>query len=163
MKIALGTTSKYKIAFIKKACQELDFKCEIVPTEVPSGIADQPLTSDETRLGSINRARAALERINRADAGLGIEVGYEKIDNSYNILCWATIFHNNNLVSCCSKPFPLPKFHDDIIKKGLYLGDHVRSFAALSNDLGHLKLANDIIYREPYIIDAVKQLIKRLI
>jgi len=162
MKIALGTISEYKIRFLKKVCDDLDFQCEIIPLAAPSGVSDQPLSSAETKMGSINRATAALEHINGADGGLGIEVGYEKLNGNYHILCWAAFVSANKSICCCSESFPLPKFHRDIIDAGSNLGDHVRTFAALSDDADHQKIANDLIYREPYITDAVRQVVKRL-
>ncbi|MFA5047822.1 MAG: DUF84 family protein [Patescibacteria group bacterium] len=161
MKIALGTTSEHKINFFKKVCQELNFPCEIISIEAASGVSDQPLTTGETKLGSINRAKAAWEKADNADSGLGIEVGYEKINGTYNILCWATFFSNNEALSCCSNPFPLPDFHHGILEQGLFLGDHVRTFVTRSDNSDQLKLAYDIVYREPYITDAIRQVINK--
>ncbi len=143
-------------------CKELGFACELIPFAVASGVSEQPITSDETKQGSINRAQAALGLEEDANVGLGIEVGYEKIDGRYNILCWATAVSGGEIISCCSTPFPMPEFHHDVVGKGLNLGDHVRTFRDMSYDPAHLRLAEDLIHREPYLMDAMRQIIEKL-
>lgn len=143
-------------------CKDLGFDCELIPFAVASGVSEQPITSDETKQGSINRARAVLELAPEAEVGLGIEAGYEKIDGRYNILCWATAVSGGEIISCCSTPFPMPEFHHDVVEKGLNLGDHVRTFRDMSYDPAHLRLAEDLIHREPYLMDAMRQIIEKL-
>lgn len=144
------------------ACQELGFDCDLLSFAVASGVSEQPLTSEETKQGSINRAQAALGLAPEAKVGLGIEAGYEKIGGRYNILCWATAILDGKVISCCSTPFPLPDFHHEVVEKGMYLSDHVRIFQNLSDDPAHLRLAEDLIHREPYLMDAMRQIINKL-
>jgi len=162
MKIALGTKSQHKIMYLGMVCKELGFACELVPFAVASGVSEQPITSDETKQGSINRAQAALELAPEANVGLGIEAGYEKIDGRYNILCWATAVSGSEIISCCSTPFPMPEFHHEVVEKGLDLSDHVRTFRDMSDDPVHLRLAEDLIHREPYLMDAMRQIIEKI-
>lgn len=160
MKIAVGTTSKHKLKFLQDLIEENKFEVETVPVEAQSLVSDQPLSSDETKQGSINRSMDALSKVNDADFGMGIEVGYELIDGKYNILCWTTLINAGQINSFCSEPFPLPDFHHKILTQNLFLGDHVRIFEAQSGDPGYKKLAWDIIYREPYIKDSLNKAIK---
>ncbi|UFJ41605.1 DUF84 family protein [Brevibacillus humidisoli] len=70
MKIALGTTNQ-----AKRKAVVLATDTEPVCLSVPSGVADQPLSEEETIQGAINRAKHALDRMPDADVGLGLEGG----------------------------------------------------------------------------------------
>ena len=62
LKIAFGGTSEQKIGYLKEVLEELNIKAEIIPVKVESGITEQPMTSEETKTGSLNRAINALEK-----------------------------------------------------------------------------------------------------
>lgn len=158
MKIAVGTTASSKLKYIGEVCNDLDCSHDIFPVEVLSGVSEQPLTSEETRQGSVIRAENAIALVKEAEIGMGIEVGYEKINDRFAILCWVSVVDKNGKISSwCSTPFSLPDYHHDILEKGLFLGDYVRAFAEQSDDLEHQKLAFDIVHRRPYIVDALTQ------
>lgn len=92
MKIALGTTSKYKRSAVLKVLSELNQEVEIIACDVPSGISDQPNKAGETKLGSINRAQASMDKTPDADFGLGVEFGYEPTDDGkYKMVCFASV------------------------------------------------------------------------
>jgi len=76
--IAVGTTSLQKISYLKEVLKELKIKSIIKSVEVKSEVSNQPITSSETKTGSINRAKNALRKIENVDFALGIEVGYQK-------------------------------------------------------------------------------------
>lgn len=92
MKIAIGTTSGYKVNAIKRALGELDIDCEVMPVKVASHVSDQPKAGNETRTGAENRARAALQAAPSCDIGIGVEFGYEPVQGSYHMVCWASIY-----------------------------------------------------------------------
>lgn len=98
LKIALGTTSNYKINAVKKVLGELEVAAEIIPVKVDTGVSEQPKQKDETMTGSINRAQAALKATPTAEIGLGVEFGYEPINSEYRMICWASIADQHNLV-----------------------------------------------------------------
>lgn len=158
IKIIVGTTSEQKIGYVKDVLSELGVQTEIIPVEVDSGISSQPMTSEETRKGSFNRAKIALEKIPNSDYGLGIEVGYEiNSDNKYEIFCWSTIISiDGKIFSSKSNSFVLPKFHQDILKKGLYLGDFVREYFKTDSDQLNQIVAEDIRGRKPYIVSSLR-------
>ena len=76
--IAIGTTSPQKISYLKEVLRDFKIKAVITSVEVKSEVSDQPVTSGETKKGSIKRAKNALKEIKNADFSLGIEVGYHK-------------------------------------------------------------------------------------
>jgi len=86
-KIAAGTTSNQKISYLKEILNEFEVEYEIIPNEVESGVDSQPMTSYETKQGSINRAQRALNNSNEADFGIGIEAGYILDNDRYSIFC----------------------------------------------------------------------------
>ena len=110
--IAVGTTSEQKISYVKEILNEIDLPAEIKSVKAKSGVSEQPLTKEETKKGSLNRARNALKQIPEADIGLGIEIGYHKKKERYNMFCYASIIDKNNkIISCKSHEFNLPEFH----------------------------------------------------
>ena len=125
--IAVGTTSVQKIGYLKEVLRELGIKSIIKPIEVKSKVSEQPTTSNETKIGSINRAKHALKEIKDADFALGIEVGYHKyLKNKYEIFCWATVVDKQGYkISGQSYKFLLPEYHQKVLKSGKYLGHHL--------------------------------------
>ena len=127
--VALGTDSPAKITYLKKVLGRIKVKAKIVPIATGSGVSDQPITSAETKRGSLNRSKRALETAQKADFAIGIEVGYQKNrSGQYEILCWVTAADKELTVSQLSHSFPLPDFHQKFLKAGKFLGDHVRAY-----------------------------------
>jgi len=88
IKIAVGTMSELKLKFMKNVSGDIGLDVEFVPAKVPSSVSEQPITDEETKSGSINRAKLALKEVKDVQVGLGIEVGYHKNeDNRYEIFC----------------------------------------------------------------------------
>src|SRR3989344_5863018 len=111
--IAIGTTSTQKLEYLNELIKDVGLNIELKPIEVESGVSSQPLSEVETRNGSINRAKMALDKTASAECGLGIEIGYNKNKTGrYEIFCYASIRdRKNNVVSGKSHFFPLPNFH----------------------------------------------------
>ena len=157
LKIAVGTAYEQKINYLKKVLDNLNIKAEIISVKVKSGISLQLLTSAETKKGSIKRAKDALKKVDMADLGLGIEIGYEQnSQGKYEIFCWVTIIDKKgNQISAQSYRFLLPKFHQEILKKNQYLGDHVRDYYKNSDDKIIQYLGEIIRNRKPFITNAL--------
>ena len=157
LKIALGTAYEQKINYLKEVLDDIGVRAEIIPVEVKSGISSQPLTSAETKKGSINRAGEALRKINKVDLGLGVEIGYEQnSQGKYEILCWVTIIDKKgNQISAQSHRFLLPKFHQEILKKNQFLGDYVRDYYKNSDDKIIQCLGELIRNRKSFMINAL--------
>lgn len=157
MKIAVGTTSEQKIGYIKDVLAGLSIETDLESAEVKSGVEDQPVTSEDTKRGSLNRANGALEKNNDADIGLGIEVGYEKNDGRYEMLCWVSIVdHDGKTISFKSHQFPMPDFHTKTLDEGQYLADRVHDFHREGTDRAKARIRDILIYREPFIKTALE-------
>ncbi|MEI7741010.1 MAG: DUF84 family protein [bacterium] len=161
--IAVGTTSAQKISYLKEALDEIGIEASLKPIEVKSGVSEQPITSDETQEGSINRAENALKETLDADFSLGIEVGYHKgAKDKFEMFCWATILdRNGHRTSGQSHRFLLPEYHQDILGSGKYLGEHLNDYASKANDAAGVYIENMIRHRKPFIVSAIKDVLIR--
>ena len=74
-KIIIASRNPVKIEATRQGFQVMfpgeDFQIEGVST--PSGVSDQPMSSQETMTGATNRARAAQAQQPKADFWVGIE------------------------------------------------------------------------------------------
>lgn len=162
-KIAVGTTYEQKILFLKETLEEIGVMAEVLPTKVESGVSDQPVSEKETLTGSINRAKQALSNNPEADYAIGIEVGYNlNSNNKYEMFCSATIADREGfLETCFSSRFLLPNYHQNILKKKLYLGDFVRQYSEDKTDPITNYIRDFIIYRKFLIKEAVRNILLR--
>ena len=156
--IVVGTTSEQKLGYLKEILSELKIKATIKLIDVKSGVSDQPITTTETKKGSINRAKASLKEVKESDFAIGIEVGYHKYSNNkFEIFCWVTIVDKHgHRVSSQSHRFVLPEYHQSILNKGKYLGDHLDNYSKKANDQTSVYLDEMIRYRKPFIVNALR-------
>lgn len=161
MKIAVGTTSKQKLQFLEEVLRELSQVYSLESFEVSSGISDQPITSKETKQGSLNRAKAAILRSGEADFSLGIEVGYHpNSSGDYEMFCWATLVDKKgNRLSTRSHKLLLPTFHQNILKENKYLGEFVRQYLNENPDELSQQVGVVIRDRKPFIQTAIKSVL----
>lgn len=98
MTIFVGSTNQAKINAVKKAVQPHLSEAVIIPTEVTTGVNEQPKTDAETRQGAKNRAEAALKS-GLADVshkvsdalGIGLEGGiFEDAEGMWSTV-WACV------------------------------------------------------------------------
>ena len=85
---------------------------------VPSGVAEQPLSSAETLLGAQNRLQA-LKQQTRADYYVAIEAG---LDNDMTF-AWMLIEHNCKQGKARSASLMLPPAALQLLADGMQLGD----------------------------------------
>lgn len=161
MKIAVGTTSDQKLGYLREILDDLKITADLLPTEVPSGVPEQPISSDETKTGSINRAKGAMSKTDGADISMGIEVGYHPDDKGdYEMFCWVSIItKDGKCLSAQSHKLLLPPFHQDILKTNQYIGDHVQRFLAENPDEASQEIGNIIRFRKPFIEAAIRSVL----
>lgn len=158
MKIAIGTLSEQKLGYFSETLNEINIVASVFPIDAASGISDQPTSSKETRIGSVNRARFAFESCADADMAIGIEVGYHpNKNNDYKILCWVTLIDKSGKeLSAKSHNLLLPEFHQKILKGDKNLGDFVRQYINETTDPSLQELGEVIRSRKPFIQTALK-------
>ena len=156
-KIAIGTTYQQKINHFQDVLDELGIKAEMFPVKVESGAAEQPATLKETKKGAVNRSKRAIEKVERADFGVGIEVGYQKnTDGDFEMLCVTAISDINHSTYAVSGRLLLPKYHQKILKDGKYLGDYVAKFSEKAKTPEERHIGDLIRHRTDFIKNSAK-------
>ena len=164
LKIALGTTSQPKIAFLKSVLADIGIAAEIFPVSSDSGVTHQPRTEKEAKLGSVNRAKTALAQVPEADIGLGIEVGYEPIDGTLFMHGWTTIADRDGTTySEQSSTLELPKYFHQFLHdhEDDGVGFHVQEYKEKHGDNTWKAFAEIIQYREPFIKESIRNALLR--
>jgi inosine/xanthosine triphosphatase len=129
MKIAIGSTNPVKLRAARKVLRKLHPHAEFVALEVPSGVPGQPRGDKQTRLGAVNRARAARKAM-RADFGVGLEGGI--VENEFGTMtcAWCAIVDRAGRVGVGgSTNMQLPDEVAARVKRGDELGDAMDAFA----------------------------------
>jgi inosine/xanthosine triphosphatase len=90
---------------------------------VPSGVSHQPMTSEETRLGALNRARAARQAIPEADYWVGIEGGVESENGSLAAFAWVAVLSAEQTGQSRTGAFFLPPAVAELVRQGKELGE----------------------------------------
>lgn len=103
MHLFVGSTNPVKINAVTTAASETWSDVVVIGKDVPSGIAAQPFSDEETRIGARNRATSALDegvsqfktekqRIRAAEIlGVGLEGGVFKFDGELWSTVWAAV------------------------------------------------------------------------
>lgn len=160
MKIAVGTTSSQKIGYLEEVLKELELEFSLLPFEVSSEISNQPLSSKETKRGSINRAKKAFSVSTDCDFAIGIEVGFHpNKKGKYEMLCWSTIVDSKNKISSKSEKILLPDFYQNLIQKNEYLSDYVDQYLSKNLNTPYKYIATILKNRKPFIQTSVKTVI----
>lgn len=95
---------------------------EEIPVEVPSGVADQPRSDEETLTGTKNRVSNTSAAHPQADYWVGIEGGVEFLDEGLAAFAWVVIRAKGMEGKARSGAFFLPPAVQELIEKGVELG-----------------------------------------
>ena len=117
--IKVASANPAKIKAVASAFAEVfpDQDLDVQGIAVPSGVAAQPMTSDETLLGAINRVAALTEY--EADYRVAIEAG---LDAEFTF-AWMVIEHQGKIGKARSASLMLPPAALAELKQGKELGD----------------------------------------
>lgn len=128
--IAVASANPAKINAVK-LCFETNFAGQairVAGVAVPSGVAEQPLSSAETLLGAQNRLQA-LKQQTDADYYVAIEAG---LDNDMTF-AWMLIEHNGQLGKARSASLMLPPAALQLLAEGQQLGDAMDQLFGTTN------------------------------
>jgi non-canonical (house-cleaning) NTP pyrophosphatase len=84
-KVMMSTTSVLKHTAVSRAFRKVGISVQVDGMKVPSGVAEQPSTMDETYEGAMNRHRALKEQASDADYFVTIESGLHKIHANHSL------------------------------------------------------------------------------
>jgi len=134
--------------------------------DVPSGISDQPMTDAETKLGALNRAKAAYKEFELLHGkgpsfSLGLEGGVQLTpENELECFAWIAVFDGAKVGYSRTASFGLPpQIRDLVVNSGMELGHADDQVFGLSNSkqkggaVGHL--SKSVIDRATYYEHAV--------
>ena len=125
IRIIVASKNPVKIKAVKNGFEKMfpnqDF--EFISVSVPSGVADQPLSNNETFRGAKNRADNASKEIKDAHFYCGIEGGIEPMDNEMEAFAWVVVKSSDTYGKSRTATFFLPKQVIKLIKEGKELGD----------------------------------------
>lgn len=119
IKIRVASANPAKINAVTSAFAEV-FNHEVMDVQgiaVPSGVADQPMNSEETLLGAMNRVAALVNE--DADYRVAIEAG---LDGDFTF-AWMVIEHQGKIGKARSASLMLPPVALAELKQGKELGD----------------------------------------
>lgn len=125
----VGSTNPVKLNAARVALgQSLSVPAmEAVGLDVPSGVADQPMTSAETREGAINRVNACLEMADASskqqDWFVAIEGGVDVFEDGPATFAYVAIWHQEQWSVGRSANLPIPPRIYEALLAGEELGD----------------------------------------
>tara|TARA_R110001592_G_scaffold68488_3_gene209821 strand:- start:3975 stop:4505 length:531 start_codon:yes stop_codon:yes gene_type:complete len=160
--VVVASKNPVKIKCTEQAFKEV-FKNEALAftgINVPSNVADQPMSDKETLQGARNRAKNAQSANPKADYWIGIEGGIaETEEGEMQAFAWISIISKNQKGEARTATFTLPPKIAELIHQGIELGvadDMVfkRSNSKQSNGAVGI-LTHDLIDRAEYYRPAI--------
>lgn len=128
-RVVLGSTNPSKLSAVNLTFQQLQCPIELSGVKVPSGVADQPFSDQETMVGALNRARAAVTEAN-CDIGVGLEGGVEETPLGLFLCNWAAIATPTGEVAAGGGVrIHLPDEIANDVRQGRELGDVIDEWA----------------------------------
>ncbi|WP_018478754.1 inosine/xanthosine triphosphatase [Pontibacter roseus] len=117
-----------------------------LPVSVPSGVADQPMTEQETLAGAVNRVNKAQEAHPEAAFWVGIEGGVEEHAGELAAFAWVVVRSAAGIGKARSGTFYLPPVVAELVAQGMELGeadDMVFNKSNSKQDAGAIGLLTD--------------------
>lgn len=141
MRVVVGSTNAAKVDAVAEILKEYPHlaDAEVISVKTDSGVADQPMSLEETIRGAMNRARAT-----RGDAeyGIGIESGLMEVPNTksgYMDVCACAIFDGEefHLGLSSAWEFPDPEVMRTIVSGSMNLAQAINHHGLTKNpDIG---------------------------
>ncbi len=123
VRVVVASKNPVKIKAVEQVFASAGFDARIEGVSARSGVADQPMGSDETYLGACNRIEDIKLKHPDAHFWVGIEGGIEVIDGTMHCMAWIVISSKDLVGSSKVASFVLPKCVTDLVEQGSELGD----------------------------------------
>lgn len=128
MNIAIGTTNKAKIGAVEVIAKQVFEHAKFIYYKAPSGVSEQPMTTEETRQGAINRAKNTLAATDSA-LSFGLEGGVMEIEDSMYVCNWgALVLADGTVFTAAGAQIVLPEGIAREIRAGKELGPVMEAF-----------------------------------
>jgi inosine/xanthosine triphosphatase len=134
VKIVVGSLNPVKVSAAKLAiqqCFELS-SVECVAVNAPSGVAEQPMSSEATRLGAINRVKYCQQHY-QADYYLAMEGGVDELQDGPVTFAYVVIANQHLMSVGRSATLPLPPKVYRALQQGAELGPLMDSLFNTTN------------------------------
>ena len=159
--VVVASENPVKIEATRQGFERMfpDIEFEFHGISVPSGVADQPMSREETLQGALNRAQNAVLAKPEASYSIGIEGGIEEIDGRLEVFAWVVVQHETGIGRAQTGIFYLPDEVAQLIHAGKELGhaDDIvfgRHNSKQANGSIGL-LTDDVLTRTTYYVNAV--------
>ncbi|PWU23484.1 inosine/xanthosine triphosphatase [Candidatus Cerribacteria bacterium 'Amazon FNV 2010 28 9'] len=158
MYIAVGSTNQVKIHAVMAGVEHMWPTAQVEGFETSSGVSEQPMTDEETKIGSMNRAIQALNILEQVHGGtlfghdeiflgVGLEGGVDLTpDGLMNVVWCSVVDQKENMYSTSGARFVLPKIIADRISAGEEMGpvmDHLVKDANVKKKQGMIGVVTD--------------------
>ncbi|MFJ7953153.1 DUF84 family protein [Lysinibacillus sp. NPDC096418] len=128
MNIAIGTTNKAKIGAVEVIAKQFFEQAKFTYYKAPSGVSEQPMTTEETRQGAINRAKNTLA-VTDATLSFGLEGGVMEIEDNMYVCNWGALaVANGTIFTAAGAQIVLPEEIAREIRAGKELGPVMEAF-----------------------------------
>ena len=164
LQIIVASTNPVKINATKSAFSLVfpSHSIEIHGYSAESGVADQPISDEETFTGAQNRMKAIQAQYPDNDYYVGIEGGIEHLSDGSQAFAWVVIgSRSNQFGKARSASFQLPPGVSSLIRQGIELGiandqifglKHSKQKQGAVGILTHNLIDRQMLYERPVIL-----------
>ncbi len=160
-KVAVASKNPVKLNAVKEGFKLLfpDTEFSFEAVAAPSGVADQPMSDDDTYTGALNRVMYLSKNV-EADYWIAIEGGAQEKNDEYEVFAWVIVKSKmGKLVKEGSSTFFLPQAITKLMKEGKELA-HASDIVFNESQSGQKQgtigiLTNNVIDRTKYYVDPV--------
>jgi len=123
--LVIASTNPVKIQAAANGYRRLfpDAEVNVVTVSVPSKVAHQPLSDEETLRGALNRSSNARRVQPDADYWIGIEGGVQTLNDELAAFAWIVVQSATLVGKARTGTFFLPPAVADLIRQGKELGE----------------------------------------
>lgn len=123
--LVVASTNPVKIQAAVNCFQRLfpSSELNVIATSVPSDVAHQPMSDEETLRGALNRSSNAQAVYPRADFWIGIEGGVQPIGQEMTAFAWIVVRSKEMIGKGRTGTFFLPPAVMGLIRQGKELGE----------------------------------------
>jgi len=161
-KVVVASANPVKIEAVQMGFAKMfpDESFGVQGVSAPSEVSNQPMSSDETLNGAMNRANNVSKLVTEADYWIGIEGGVEDANAELEVFAWVVIKASNGKIGKGKTgSFFLPQKIAELVRQGVELGEaddivFGRTNSKQANGAIGI-LTSDVITRTTYYVPAV--------
>jgi inosine/xanthosine triphosphatase len=127
--VIVGSTNPVKVSAAENIFCQWRLHAEVKGMDVDSGVAEQPMSDEDTIQGAVNRAKNALKENRDALFGVGIEGGVTETPDGLYLCNWGACVRRDGIIGIGGGArFLLPNQVKERIYRGEELGQIIDEF-----------------------------------